>query len=455
MSPSSTHSQFLWFATVLLLVSCFVVGGSSQDVNSGIVLTQLAALPLGFFAIAYGLRAGRFVGLGVPLAVLAFLLAIPALQLMPLPESLWTLPTPRLALLQDLRAVGVSDLDMRWSLRPATTERELLGLLPAASIFLAVLGLGRRGCRAMLWTLVTLAAFSLLLGIAQFAVSQDSFLNPFPRYAPSISGVFANPNHQADMLVIGIVLAVTLCLDERRCGRLRQAVLAIGLAAFFFLALPLVGSRAGVIIALVAVAFVLLSMEVLAPGYLREAKRLYVLLPTIGISLTVGIGAALAWMRVDDPALAESRSAMASLALTFGWENAPFGGGFGSFVPLFQQSAGDMMVSYAYINAAHQEYAQWWMDGGVLAVAGVFGVLMLLGATLWRLLLLPAGSRRRAEGLAALSGVLVIALHSTVDYPLRTPALLAVFSALAGMTIAAARPGQRASGGPPIPERLE
>jgi len=54
------------------------------------------------------------------------------------------------------------------------------------------------------------------------------------------------------------------------------------------------------------------------------------------------------------------------------------------------------------------------------------------------LLRMRAGSTARVCGIAAMTGIGVIALHSTVDYPLRTQALMAVFSVLCGIAVGAA-----------------
>ncbi len=439
MDDVSPQDRVLFLATAALLTACFLTGGSSQDDNVGGVVTQLAALPVLLLAVLHGSRQARFAGLARALWLLAAILALPLLQLLPLPQWLWAMPAPRAALLADLVSAGIEHPDLRWTLSPAATERNLLSLLPAAAVFLAVLALGRDAARGFLWWLVGLATFSLLLATLQLAVPQDSFLNPFPQYAPAMAGVFANKNHQADMLAIAIAVAVGLFLDARRRGEGLAAGLAIVLAGLCFLVLPLVNSRAGVIIALVAVAAVMLGSAAVSLQRLRQQQApRWVLALTLAM-LAVGVLAAMAWMDADDVGMPGSRARMSALTLGFGLDNAPLGAGFGSFVPLFQQSAGEAMLFHAYINAAHNDYVQWWLEGGVPAMALLLGVLLLLGGAFGRLLRLPLESRRRADGLAALAGVLVVFLHSTVDYPLRTPALMAVFAVLAGVALACAR----------------
>ncbi|HQV73332.1 MAG: hypothetical protein WAR01_08185 [Dokdonella sp.] len=92
----------------------------------------------------------------------------------------------------------------------------------------------------------------------------------------------------------------------------------------------------------------------------------------------------------------------------------------------------------AYVNNAHNEYAQWWLEGGVMGVLVMLLALAVLARALLGLLRMRAGSTARVCGIAAMTGIGVIALHSTVDYPLRTQALMAVFSVLCGIAVGAA-----------------
>ncbi|MCR6702433.1 MAG: O-antigen ligase family protein [Dokdonella sp.] len=92
-----------------------------------------------------------------------------------------------------------------------------------------------------------------------------------------------------------------------------------------------------------------------------------------------------------------------------------------------------------YVNHAHNEYLQWWLEAGVPALVAMALAAVALALTARGLALRRAA--QRADGVAALIALLAILAHSTVDYPLRTPALLAVAAALAGMAAAEAAGG--------------
>ncbi|HET8898123.1 MAG TPA: O-antigen ligase family protein, partial [Rhodanobacteraceae bacterium] len=345
-------------------------------------------------------------------------------------------------LLKDLSTAGVFTLDFRWTLTPDATERDAWLLLPALALFFAALASSVDVWRYLLWWVVALAMFTLVLGFVQIGVPQDSFLNPFPQYAPALTGVFANKNHQADALAIGLVLSLALAFDARRRvlhERRGQTALLSGaiLAVLFVLVLPLVKSRAGVIVGLVVSGMVMLHSGPLSPSHWRSRHLGRVLGVLSVAALLVGITAALAWMQADAD-VDGSRWAMFVATWRLGFDNAPFGSGFGSFVPMFEQATHGALMRSGYINNAHNDYVQWWFEGGYLAVGVLLAAQTVLLRALLGLLRLPEDSRLRSKGLAAAGGVLVLLLHSIVDYPLRTPALMSVAGLLAGIVVAAA-----------------
>src|SRR5690606_27413211 len=90
------------------------------------------------------------------------------------------------------------------------------------------------------------------------------------------------------------------------------------------------------------------------------------------------------------------------------------------------------------------EYAQWWLEAGVAAIMAMLLGVAALALTLRGLRRLSA--HERGLGVTALVALAAILAHSIVDYPLRTPAMLAVAAALAGIAAAeAARRGNRRS----------
>jgi len=436
---------------LLVLGLCFITGGSSMHSGMGVLLAQGIALLLLPFALWQAHQRQRLYPARWPLTVALAMLCLPLLQLMQLPEALWRMSPARVMLADDLATFGVDNLIRRWSLTPDTTERIAYQLLPALALFLVPIATSRTIWKGLLWCCIGLGTFSLLLAFAQLGASQDSFLNPFPEYPPSLSGVFANKNHQASALAIGLVLALSLLIDAfLRPGHDSHAqakkIICALLALSLILVLPLVRSRAGLLVAMVACGTLLLTSGFLSAELWRTSRALRALSILAVAILALGVWGAFAWMQ-SEAALEDSRWIILTTTLRLGLENAPFGSGFGSFVPMFEQAtSGTLMRQGGYINNAHNEYAQWWFEGGIAAIAVLLAALAILITAARRLLERPLESETRRIGIGATCALLVLLLHSTVDYPMRTPALMAVAGLLAGIVVAAASESDHASG---------
>lgn len=428
--------RHLQFALAVLLAVTFATGGGSQDYGPGDLLAQLLALPV---LVVAGTAVARRtkpqlqrLAIGVALAIALF----PALQLLPIPAWLWALPAGRAGLLRDLQAAGVTPA-MRWTLAPSATERALWSQLPAMAAFFASMAIGSHGRRRLCALLVALIGANLMLGLVQMRAGQDSPLNPFPQWVPLIDGVFANPNHQATALVIGAVLAVALWLDDRRrsggapgSGWARWTYPAC--AVVFVLALPATDSRAGMLIAAPAVLAMLWAGGLLQWRKLRASNRAWV---ALAAAATVALGGAFAaWRLLGAGVASDARWPMARATARLARDAWPLGTGVGSFPAWFEQAGPDALLLNEYINHAHNEYVQWWLEGGLVALLLLAAALATLAAVVRTLL------ARRAGPLAhgAWIGLGVLMTCSIVEYPMRTAALMTVAGFLAGSAVARA-----------------
>src|SRR5690606_30995490 len=307
-------------------------------------------------------------------------------------------------------------------------------LLPALAVFGLVLALPAHLHRSLAWWIAALAMASLLLGILQLGAPQESPLNPYPQWRPAMNGFFANPNHQATLLVVAGVLAAGWLFHapawehRREQGRGRHVASMVAAGAVVVLAigaLPLTGSRAGVIIFILALAAVVATQRWRLPG--RRSRN--ALVSGSAAAAALGVFAAMRWMRVD--AAQELRQPLRQATLDVAAAHAPLGSGAGTFVPVFEQATSAELLMPNYVNHAHNEYAQWLLEAGLLAIpAMAFAAVALFAAARALLRLPPPG---RVPGVCALLALLAIVGHSFVDYPLRTPAMLAVAAALAGL----------------------
>ncbi|HRP87582.1 MAG TPA: O-antigen ligase family protein [Gammaproteobacteria bacterium] len=439
MTPLDQQARAGLLAVAMLLVLCLATGGSSQESGSGVFAAQLLSLALLAWA---GWRLLHGPGGAVRIAWLAFALALVAL---PLLQSL--LPgavaggAGRTALADDLSAFGIA-APARWSLTPVASREAAFHLLPALAVFAMAMALPAAAHRRLAQLVVALAVASLLLGVAQLGAPQESPLNPYPQWAPAMNGFFANPNHQATLLVVAATLAcarlamVVGAWPPNRPHRVVHGVAAALVMLLAAVALPLTGSRAGVVLIILASAVVVLAHW---PAWRGGARSRIVLVACMAVA-ALALFITLRWMQVD--AIDELRGPLRALTGEIAARFAPIGAGVGSYVPVFEQEAPRDLLMANYVNHAHNEYAQWWLEAGVPAVLVMLLGAIALASTLRMLLRRPA--HMRGLGVTALVALGVILAHSFVDYPLRTPAMLAVAAVLAGIAAGQAAQGDEA-----------
>jgi hypothetical protein len=433
--PEEGGSRVAHGALYLLLCLVFVTGGSSQARGWSDAVTQLLALPV-LLAAGWrvsGLPPSRVRSLG--LVAMAAVALLPWLQLLPLSGPLWGLAPERAALGRDLAAVGVAHHTTAWTLTPAATLRGALSLLPGLALFVGALSVDATTQRRLLGLCVLLPIASLVLGFLQMGAPQDSLLNPYPEWAPAMGGVFANPNHQGTAMLVGLGICLAFVVGSFHvAGGRRNPWPAAIAGGTLLVGLPLANSRAAVLIGILLMAGAPLAMVVSArrEGSGSGSWRRLVLLVVAAIVLALALSVAMGWMKVDE--LEEIRGIIRRATVGAAAGQLPWGSGVASFVPVFQQALPKALLLPAYINAAHNDYAQVWLETGLpgLAVAGLAAwaifraVRVGLHGDAAELRLLWSG----------LLGLAVLLIHSFVDYPLRTPALIAIAGLLAGIVLA-------------------
>lgn len=146
----------------------------------------------------------------------------------------------------------------------------------------------------------------------------------------------------------------------------------------------------------------------------------------------------------------------APVTLEAGWQNFPFGTGFGSFDQVFRAAIGDTHLTASYVNHAHNDYLELWLTGGLPAILLLIAVLIWggrLAVTNWRLKPGNPSAIARAASIV----VLVVLLHSIVDYPVRTVAISCLFALASALQLVPLLPRDRMLGDRPAasPRRIE
>lgn len=412
------------------------------------------------------------------LAVLGALAALPALQL----------AAPALGLPAELAT------------RDAFATRSfLLAALAHAGVALLVV-LFARTPRRLAWMLGAVVAAALVQAVLAvgLATARASYLYLFTEFGPGgrASGTFANPDHLAGYMELGLSAGIGLlvALYGGAEGTV-TTVRARGLAVLAFLLSPTMLLRVALVVLVVALVMThsrmgngafFLSMLLVGAVVAVASRRLrrpalwlvasMVVIDLIVIGQWVGLdkvvdriqdtvvatrddarrareGADTEALAIVAPA-AQTESLQDRLQLPFAaWPLAQqrpwLGHGGGTFrLVAAPAKPGDLEMSQLYWDYAHNDYVQTAVETGYTGLA----LWLLLGAaTAWRAARLLADRQPRTVrgvGVAGLMALSCLGLHSWVDFNLQIPANAATLTLLVALVWAApmAAPRRAASG---------
>ena len=422
------------------VAAALVLGGGGSPSPRAEIAVQLCfvAAALGWLWWAPGGRSPT-PALPIPRRLLwlgAAILALPLVQLVPLPPSLWqTLPGREL----EHAALALVGSAERWrplSISPPATLAAFLALVPAVGAMWATASLGPQDRRAVLSVIAVVMLAGAALGAMQLAGSPGAFQLYEKSHRGWLTGFHANRNAAADVLLIGsLALAAWFHQsDVPALVRHRRKPVAILLLVFLALAVVLTGSRTGI---------ALLVPVSAANWWLLRSRAGFALSRRLAISGIAAIGLAAivplvvgdnsrittAFVRFDT--VGEGRLDLWRDSFTAFTAWFPAGAGMGTFVNAFLPFERVDALDMYFPNRAHNDYLEFAIETGILAplyLAAIAAVLGSLALRSWR-----AGSGDRATGVFAGGTLLVIALHSVVDYPLRNMAVACLAGVAAGL----------------------
>jgi O-antigen ligase len=435
----------LFACALLLLVVATVFGGASQGNALSLATVEVASLPLLFVGLYLVFAGTAPRGALVPLILLVLIVAVPILQLVPLPASIWTRLPGRGPIAQVLDVTRLGRPSLPFSMAPQETWRSLLALTPPAAMLVGGLFLtgGQRRVMAVCW--LVLAIVSLGIGLLQLIGGQDSRFYFYDITNPgSLVGLFSNRNNQAAFFYSLMPLAAVFAAQFNGDLEDRRTIPALLAVLYFFVALVGVAatrSRAG--IAITAVALIGSAAIIVRGGVLRRHWRMALGMGA-GSVVVIGVIALFAAGPILDrfsSGSADPRFTGWPLVLAQAQRFLPLGSGIGSFQTVYLAAEPLNDVSPIYFNHAHDDYLELLLETGLVGVAlfAVFAAWLAARiARIWT-------SRGDIMGGACTLVILLLMAHSLVEYPLRTEALAVLF-AFACATIAVWRPDERAAG---------
>lgn len=411
--------------------AALLAGGASAGGYAANLLLQLAAIALIYASLLVHPqsslpRPGRQL-----LVLLCLLLALFAIQVVPLPVGMWAALPGRQPVQQGFALLGSPAPWLPLSMTPRNTLASLFWLLPAFAVLLGALRLGAFRARWVGWVVIAVALASVALGAVQLAGGMQSpaYLYRSTNYGVAV-GFFANANHLGTLLLVTIPFLAALLGEsvETQRDRRRASALAIalaGAAVVILIGLAITGSLAAIGLAVpTAAASVLIARRSGRGGTPRWALPAVLALGLIalGVVMSQPFGNNLTGKGAESQ---YSRRTSYEVTLAATTHYLPVGSGIGSFVDIYRQQEDPAKVTTTYMNHAHSDLLE------IVLETGIPGIVLLALFLLWwgtrAVAVWRAAEVDRLAQAAVVASAAVMA-HSLVDYPLRTAAIASLFA---------------------------
>ena len=422
------------FHLQLLIVFAVFLGGGGAAYGLRNLFIQLAALAV---LAVNAPHVTRFLREGPRLLVLlaGLTLAVPLLQLIPLPPAIWqSLPGRELV----TETYDIAGLDPQsWlpvSLNPMRTLVAFCATLVPAIIIAVGTMLPVETKVRLVWTLIGATFAALCLGIVQLSAANTAGLLFDERTTPNVLyATFANRNSTALMFVLALCLIAGLPWPRHKWVLFPM----LGIAPLLAVGTILTQSRTGMVLLILPLALAGLR----AGSYLfKQRLRSKAGPPRIavwgGAAAAVMLGLAIAVSAGSGGRAAESFARFADTATDRPemWEDGlyaagqywPAGAGTGAFDDVFQLHESLEYVSPRRAGRAHNDYIELAIENGV---AGIVVTLLWLAWAAFNALR-PFPAETLWLRLGAGTGVAAISLQSLLDYPLRNMTLLSFLGVL-------------------------
>ena len=452
MSPPhasvSGGTALQWLLGILLIVAPLFRSG--QPALAVLVLELLA---VGVLVLVLWQPRKRLLGRWEALA-LALLFGLPLLYLVPLPAGLAGWLPGRAPYLAAQSLTGADVTTLRLSLYPFETESALLFLLVPVALFLGTRVLDPRGITRLVLLLLGVGTAQALLGLLQYGAGEGSpaLLGLKIPDVARAQGTYTNPDHLSGLLEMLLPMALALLFfsvgrgrdDEHRGWRERVAFFGSlrGHAAIVYGAIALsllVGlifarSRAGIALGMLGILLSTLLFARRIGGDNVYGPTGTLIAFALGIGIAIGLVPVLDRFSVEG-AVSDARWSIYSETLKGIGNFSPLGSGPGNYPDVFPAFQPPELGRW-FINHAHNDYLEWLFEGGLVAVV-LITLLVVLYALQWlKVWTWESWSRFRFIQVGAGIGILLMLLHSALDFNLHIPANILYFGFLAGIFFA-------------------
>lgn len=426
------------------LALCLLLGGSTEGIWTNLAL-QIGAILLIALAMvtredAPSRRARQLVALAIAAVALVLL------QLVPLPPGLWSVLPGRAFVAHDFALLGEPMPWMPLSLSPVLTIVSGCFLLPPIAVLLWIVRGGALSLRATVAVLVAVGIAGAVLGLRQIASGNpDLYFYAFSNWGKA-PGFFANSAHMAILMLATIPFLAALVIDLNdgagKGGR-GTAVALAGFAVMLVLLALIAINSSGAVLALTA-PVLFLSVALWGGRGVAWLRRLAVpigvvaLAGAIALTFLSGRSQAANHTSVDTRAIiwTYSGEAVSQFGLT--------GSGVGTFSGVYRRFEPVATVDLTYVNHAHNDFLELALETGLPGMILIALFLVWWGRAAWAAW---RGPNENAYARAATIASGAILIHEIVEFPLRSPAIAALFALCVGLMAVVGRlPVKRGEG---------
>lgn len=426
-SPSLAHDLRTIAPLALLIIMATILGGGGVRYalpNLAVQICALAVLGLSRSGVvAFWTQAQT----ALRVLVLA-MVALPVVQLVPLPEGIWENLPGRDLQVEAYAAAGIEG----WaaiSVDPTRTAVAAIGLIAPMALLMAGWAASREQLLLLGWLFVLLALLQVIIGVLQVLwVGEAAVLYPRIAGTDILYGTFANRNSTGLFLVGAVCLIVFLPVPF---GHPLTKPAKIALALLFLVAIFLTRSRTAVLLIVIPAA--LAALFYLNAKVVSRKKAALIVLASAAVAgsvLTIAPG------RIGDTLDRFDADGDARLYI---WEDAthsverfwPLGAGMGTFDEVFQIDEALENLTPRRAGRAHSDYLELAIEAGLPGLVLAFAMLAILAWLTWR----ARTDHHKWVAWSASAFLLAIALQSTTDYPLRNQSMT-VFATYAVLLLA-------------------
>jgi O-antigen ligase len=248
-------------------------------------------------------------------------------------------------------------------------------------------------------------------------------------------GFFANRNHYAALLycVLPFAAAWTIAFAKRHhADRALGVGVGVSAIAALLLGIGMAQSRAGVVLGLAGLLFSLFLLnDPNRSGSRRQASFAIIAAGLIGLVFIIHYALPGLLNRFEPDMLDDYRFEILGVGRAAAESFLPFGSGFGTFQAVYQMHDRPEALLSNYVNHAHNDWLELWIEAGWFAAAMAAAFLVWFGMASYRAWRPQADQFEFIDvgvSRAASISVGLLLLSSLVEYPLRTNSLITVFA---------------------------